>query len=280
MSAPYKVQYAPMPVEAGRDMRLSRNDFAVLMAIAYRDRFGKNGMGCTLGFRKLAEEAGVDPSHLSRHTRRLEELGYITVTKSATDKRRRSYSVVYSTANEAVATDGDYQDANPGATVSPGEKVVATDGEYPEEIVAIANLQAIEKKDKALPNRSCINKQNRSSEALSAANHENRGTVGPPFAQQGERDRSAVPKQRELPVLQDVNQKTRNQKRLAAEERLGNDLVKAQLIEPLEDWAAAERDQDLGATAEYQKAIDCEARHQGNGLKYLLKIAKVARLVA
>ncbi|MEM7223454.1 MAG: MarR family transcriptional regulator [Pseudomonadota bacterium] len=241
--------WGALPERAFSDDRLTAIDYRVLGVIAAHDRFGRNGMGCTLNARKLAEKAKVNPAHLARHTKRLEEFGYITIERSNADKRRLIYSVIYDVAAEIVTTDGD-QSA---------------------EIVTTAKSQVVENIDKPPLNISCKTEL-RDPAKRGEASRQNRGTGGPLLAHQRKLDRSTVPKQRELRVFGIVNQQNENQKRLAAEQRLGNDLVKAQLIGPLEHWAGTEKGQALVDTREYQKAIECEITRYGNGVKYLLGI--------
>ena len=279
MSAGGHEQWGAIPVRAFSDARLSRIDFRVLGVVAYHDRFGRNGMGCTLDFRKLAAKAAVDPSHLARHTKRLQEFGYITVTKSETDRRRRSYSVIYEPSAEIVANGGDYLEekgAKMGANPAPQEDIVASNGEYCIDIVAIEKSQDIDNKHRSDLKRSC--KTNIINQAKLGSRNLEDEAAAPNWAMQGKPDRSDVPRQRELRVFQDVNRKTRNQKRLDAEQRLGNGLVKHDLVEPLDNLFGAERGELLAETKEYQKAIDCEMKRYGNGLKYLQKIATLAKV--
>lgn len=125
-------RFAALPVRALSDRRLSGNDLRVLGAIASFDWFGRNGYGCTVDARKLADRAGVDRRHLSRHASRLVDLGYIVIGRSETDRRKHVYSVVYSD-KEAEADD------------KPPEKVT-TAGDNPMKKVTNAKLQVIDSK--------------------------------------------------------------------------------------------------------------------------------------
>ena len=235
MSAAGQEQFGAIPVRAFSDNRLSVADFRVLGVIASRDRFGRNGTACTLGARKLAEQAKINPAHLARHTKRLEELGYITIERSEADKRRLIYAVVYEEAKEIVTMDGDYSG----------------------EIVTIVKSQVAENKSESARKRSCKTRLRDPAKQVS-------------FARQGEPDRSTVPRQRELPVMQDVN---KGEQRRWAEERLGNDLIRANLIGQLETILG----KSLAETTQYNKAIKCEAERKGTGLAYMLGIVRKAR---
>jgi len=152
MSAPAE-QFGPIPVRAFSDTRLSAADFRLLGAIAYFDRLGRNGAGCFADPRKLAEMAAIDYSHLARHAERLREGGYIEIGRSATDRRRRDYAVIYNENSEVVAKIGD----NPGAEASDPEKV-ANAGDNRAEKVANPNRQVIDPKPGSPPKRSCKTK--------------------------------------------------------------------------------------------------------------------------
>ncbi len=73
------VQFAAIPVRALADVRLTGSDFRLLGAIARYDRFGRNGTGCYVNARQLAQDAAVHYKHLGRQTQRLEAFGYITI---------------------------------------------------------------------------------------------------------------------------------------------------------------------------------------------------------
>jgi DNA-binding MarR family transcriptional regulator len=148
-------QFGAIPVRAFGDTRLSAVDFRVMGAIAYFDRLGRNGAGCFVDPRKLAELASVDYTHVNRHTRRLQDFGYLEIERSATDRRRRVYSLIYNEDRAAVANSSD----NPARadTASPldecGSENVANSGYIPPEKVATPNSQAVDPVAKSRPKR-------------------------------------------------------------------------------------------------------------------------------
>ena len=104
-----KPHYAPTPMRAIGDKRLTGEQLRVLMAVAAHDRFNKNGKGCCAWHTTLAREAKCWITSLSRSLKILAKLGYIEILPSPDGKRRRAYRVVYNDA-DAVFME------SPGAT--------------------------------------------------------------------------------------------------------------------------------------------------------------------
>ncbi len=148
-------QFGAIPVRAGGDARLSAPDFRVMITIAYFDRLGRNGTGCYADRRKLAELAAVDYTHVARHTARLREFGYLEIGRSATDRRKRVYSLIYNEDRAVVANAGDNLDAGAkGDRVSPfNDENVANSGDILPENVAKPNSQPFDPQAKLPPKR-------------------------------------------------------------------------------------------------------------------------------
>jgi DNA-binding MarR family transcriptional regulator len=100
-------QYGGMPIAVCGDKRLQATDFRVLTAIAYRDRFGKNGRGCFVGQEKLATETCLNKRQVTRSLKRLEDYGYIRWERLANDRRRRTYFVNYTDICATTDSDDD-----------------------------------------------------------------------------------------------------------------------------------------------------------------------------
>ena len=148
-------QFGAVPVRAFGDTRLSAVDFRVMGAIAYFDRLGRNGAGCYVDPRKLADLAAVDYKHVARHTRRLQEFCYLSVTRSSTDRRKRVYSVIYNEDRAVVANAGDNlaQAVPRGDIHATLDEKVTTSGDNPAEKVTNANSQPIDPVEKPRPKR-------------------------------------------------------------------------------------------------------------------------------
>jgi DNA-binding MarR family transcriptional regulator len=148
-------QFGAIPVRAFGDARLSAADFRVMGVIAYFDRLGRNGTGCYVDPRKLAELAAVDYKHVARHTGRLQEFGYLEIGRSATDRRKRFYSLIYNEDRAVVANSGDNLDAGAkGAGSAPlnDENIIST-GENPPEKVTKSKSQIVDPQAKPAPKR-------------------------------------------------------------------------------------------------------------------------------
>ena len=124
-------------------------------AIAYFDRLGRNGAGCYVDPRKLAELAAIDYTHINRHTRRLHGFGYLEIGRSATDRRKRVYSLIYN-ENPNVVANPDYnlgEDEARGARGAPLDEKVASGGYKQPEKIANQNSQTIDPVEKSPPKR-------------------------------------------------------------------------------------------------------------------------------
>ena len=150
-------QFGAIPVRAFRDTKLSAADLRVLGAIAYFDRFGKNGYGCIAGPVKLAEAAAVNYKNLGRHTTHLKKRGYIQIIRSATDRRKRGYVLIYNEDQVVVVNSDDNRgrDDARGATVAPLDDKVVNAEDNPIEKVVKPNSQAVDPVAKPLPKRLC-----------------------------------------------------------------------------------------------------------------------------
>lgn len=84
--------FAPLPMRALSDPRLTATHFRGLGAIAYRDRLGG---GCFASSDELAELAGVNMTNLVTAISELVAWGYVSKQPSPKDKRKRVYRVLY-----------------------------------------------------------------------------------------------------------------------------------------------------------------------------------------
>ena len=87
--------FAPIPLRAVSDMRLSARHLRVLAAIAYHDRFGRNGQGCWAGRKRLAVETGISGTHVSDMLSDLRIFGYITSDRHPMNLRTIVHRVLY-----------------------------------------------------------------------------------------------------------------------------------------------------------------------------------------
>lgn len=98
----FKPIYAPLPLRALGDDRLSRADLVTLAVVAAHDRFGKNRTGCFASYARLADMTHQCERALKRSLQRLGELGYIRVEANPMDARRRVLFVEYTQADAAA----------------------------------------------------------------------------------------------------------------------------------------------------------------------------------
>ena len=96
-------QFAPIPMRALRDDRLHRTHLAVLGAIGYFDRGGKNGMGCYAMHETIAGMAGCNRWSVSRCQKQLQEFGYLRAVRQK-DRRRYQYHVIPDAEGDSCAT--------------------------------------------------------------------------------------------------------------------------------------------------------------------------------
>lgn len=101
-----KEQFAPLPLRAMGDRRLTARHFRVLMAIAFHDRFNRNGQGCWAGRDKLAALAQCSVTHFSDAISDLRGWGYVISTPHPLNRRQVVHRITYDqTAAEHSAND-------------------------------------------------------------------------------------------------------------------------------------------------------------------------------
>lgn len=105
-SAKDKESFAPLPLRALGDNRLTGEDIRVLAAIAAHDRFGNNGAGCYASHTRLASFVGCHLKSLSRSMRRLADAGYIVGKPNPLNQRTRIYNVIYTEFDAAYMKAG------------------------------------------------------------------------------------------------------------------------------------------------------------------------------
>jgi hypothetical protein len=99
-----KQSFAAVPARAMGDQDLSALDLRVLMAIAFHDRFSKNGIGCYASPTRLSSLLGCHTKSLSRSLSTLGRYGYIEAIIHPLNKRLRVYSVIYTSEDGVVAS--------------------------------------------------------------------------------------------------------------------------------------------------------------------------------
>lgn len=99
-----KTKFAPLPLDALNDPRLSGADLRVLGSIAYFDRFTKNGTGCYATQETIADMTGITTPRVSSSMRTLRETGWIRSERQE-DRRRFQHFVCYENTcpNEQVS---------------------------------------------------------------------------------------------------------------------------------------------------------------------------------
>lgn len=128
MMAGGKTFFAPMPLRAMSDVRLSALDHRVLQCIAFHDRMSSargKGQGAWASNRTMALKVGCDQTSLSSAITRLAKLDYITRERHHFDKRKHVYRVVY--GDEKAFPDEKVSDDPDGHDGFSGEKVSADD---------------------------------------------------------------------------------------------------------------------------------------------------------
>lgn len=101
-----KPVYAPLPVRALGDARLSGAHLRVLAATSAHDRFAKNGTGCFASYRRLAVMTSLSMDAVKHAIADLSAWGYLRIGANPLDARRRVLFVQY-TAEDAEAMRGD-----------------------------------------------------------------------------------------------------------------------------------------------------------------------------
>jgi len=92
---PSNYHFTPVPLEALSDRELKLTDLRVLGRIAYHDRFGRNGMGCTASYTSIGKALGIERASVSRSVRKLCDAGYILADVDPEDRRRVQLWVNY-----------------------------------------------------------------------------------------------------------------------------------------------------------------------------------------
>ena len=90
-----KELFAPIPIRAFGDDRLSGRHWRVLAVIAFHDRLGKNGQGCWAGRRGLAQEAAISETHFSDAVSDLRRWGYVASEQNTTKRNQQIHRVIY-----------------------------------------------------------------------------------------------------------------------------------------------------------------------------------------
>jgi DNA-binding MarR family transcriptional regulator len=93
--------FAAIPMRALGDQRLTATHLRALAAIAYRDRFSRNGQGCWASPQDLAALAGCNTNNLVSATSDLTRWGYVSREPRPDDKRKRVYRVLYTDQDHA-----------------------------------------------------------------------------------------------------------------------------------------------------------------------------------
>ena len=90
--------FAPLPLRAIADPRLSALHFRVLACIAFHDRMAnhrKTGGGCWASHKTLCEEIGCNYTNFSTAITQLGQFGYLTRRVHPLNKKLRIYNVIY-----------------------------------------------------------------------------------------------------------------------------------------------------------------------------------------
>jgi hypothetical protein len=97
-----KNYFSPLPNRAWLDDRLQRMHYRVLGVIAMHDRFGQNGLGCTLSTRRIAEFLSSTQPNVSTACRDLIEWGYIRISPNPSHAQKQMRCIVYDVADRDV----------------------------------------------------------------------------------------------------------------------------------------------------------------------------------
>lgn len=89
------VYFAPIPIRASRDKRLSGLHFRILAIIAAHCGMEIDGYICWIGRKQISIRVGCDPTSLSRAISELITFGYIDHYRHPDDGRRKGYRVHY-----------------------------------------------------------------------------------------------------------------------------------------------------------------------------------------
>jgi len=97
-----RATFAPLPVRAIGDQRLTASHFRALGAIGEHDRMSGHrgkGAGCYASNKTLSEKCGINYSNFSTVIRQLGSWGYIVSAPHPINKRTRVYRVIYDEAD-------------------------------------------------------------------------------------------------------------------------------------------------------------------------------------
>lgn len=100
-----KELFAPLPIRAVCDARLSARHLRVLAAVCYHDRFGRNGQGCWAGRKRLAAETGITSTHVSDMLSDLRRFGYVTSERHPMNQRTTVHRVIYDDSDRSPIRD-------------------------------------------------------------------------------------------------------------------------------------------------------------------------------
>jgi len=95
-----KQRFAPIPLRALLDQRLTGHHLRLLGMIAAHDRLGKNGSGCWASQDRLAALLGCSKSRLSEGLSDLRDYGYIASQLNPQRRWHRVHRVIYSIDDE------------------------------------------------------------------------------------------------------------------------------------------------------------------------------------
>jgi DNA-binding MarR family transcriptional regulator len=100
VSTTNKQRFAPTPLRALLDQRLTGHHLRLLGVIAAHDRLGKNGSGCWASQDRLAALLGCSKSTLSKRLSALRDCGYLASELNPQKRWFRVHRVVYTAADE------------------------------------------------------------------------------------------------------------------------------------------------------------------------------------
>ena len=104
MNTTNKQRFAPIPLRALLDQRLTGHHLRLLGMIAAHDRLGKNGSGCWASQDRLAALLGCSKSTLSKRLSVLRDYGYIASQSNPEKRWFRVHRVVYTADDEQFWT--------------------------------------------------------------------------------------------------------------------------------------------------------------------------------
>jgi biotin operon repressor len=104
VSTATKQRFAPIPLRAVLDQRLTGHHFRVLALVAAHDRLGKNGNGCWASQDRLAALLGCGKSRISKGLSDLRDYGYIASELNPQKRWYRVHRVIYSSDDERFWT--------------------------------------------------------------------------------------------------------------------------------------------------------------------------------